>query len=460
MSFKRQFATFCTLVFAAAFFAGCNDRPVQQQPVVANAPEVESQTIEPPTDESSEETPEIPERPVPSVDETPSKKNLIIKFKEEPKELPPIRLQRPNASKEFNPNYAITVEWLPEPIDVKDSTAASANEMKPYTEVLVGNDVTFELVPIPGGTFTMGSPATETNRGDNEGPQFEVEIEPFWMGKCEVTWDEYWLWGQAVEHFQWKEALENDERELTEREKLIDAISRPTRPYCPMDFGMGWSGYPAIGMTASAARVYCKWLSAKTGRFYRLPTEAEWEYACRAGTTTAYSFGDAPEDLDQYAWHNGNSDDKYHKVGQLKPNAFGLHDMHGNVMEWVLDGYKSDAYEYFVGDLAKSPYMPLEDSYKDQVARGGCWDDDPEDLRSAARKGSTYMWKLQDYGYPWSIWYTTERWCPGFRVVRPFRTPTPEEAKAYEPDWKMFHQVKHMYDGRNEISRPIRIKEN
>ena len=169
------------------------------------------------------------------------------------------------------------------------------------------------MTPIPSGTFLFGSPNDEEDRGSDEGPQVEVQVSPFWMGTHEVTWAEYHLYQFRLDI----EARRAGNTESAPQDAWADAVSRPTPPYVPMDFGMGVEGYPAICMTQLAAKQYCKWLSMKTGRFYRLPTEAEWEYACRAGTTTAYSFGDDMDELEEYAWYFDNADDAYQLVGCL-----------------------------------------------------------------------------------------------------------------------------------------------
>jgi formylglycine-generating enzyme required for sulfatase activity len=212
-------------------------------------------------------------------------------------------------------------------------------------------------------------------------------------------------------------------------DKVVDATSRPTKPYVEMSFGMGKDGYPAISMTQHAANKYCQWLSAKTGHFYRLPTEAEWEYACRAGTTTAYSFGDDPKLLKDYAWFVNNSDFKYQKVGKKKPNPWGLYDMHGNVAEWCLDQYEPD-YQALKAVLNTDGWVKQTAPYP-HVVRGGSWDDDPDKLRSAARRGSDKSWKQQDPQLPKSIWYHTDAQFLGFRVVCPLKTPTAEEMNRY-----------------------------
>lgn len=292
-----------------------------------------------------------------------------------------------------------------------DAEAKTAAEMKKYSETLVGADVSFEMIPIPGGEFVMGSPAEEADRGEDESPQHKVKIAPFWMGKCEVTWDEYDIYSYS---------LDAKRREITkaatsERDKLADAVTKPTKPYTDMTFGMGHDGQPAICMTGLAAKTYCDWLSAKTGRFYRLPTEAEWEYACRAGTKTAYSFGDDPKQLDEYAWYLENSDAKPHKVAKKKPNPWGLYDMHGNVAEWCLDQYFADAYKKHTADVS---FFLVTKEYP-QVVRGGSWEADAAGCRSAARDFSQPDWKIQDPQLPKSRWFHTDARFVGFRVVRP-----------------------------------------
>ncbi len=313
------------------------------------------------------------------------------------------------------------------------ATAFAADEvpakMEPYTEVISGTDVSFKLVPIPGGEFLMGSPAAEAGRNDDEGPQHKVKVEPFWMATTEMTWDLYDIWSFNLDI----QRRQIEKQQPTELDKTADGITRPTKPYTDMTFGMGQSGFPAICMTQHAAKKFCEWLSAKTGHYYRLPTEAEWEYACRAGTTTAYSFGDDPADIDDYAWHYDNSNEKYQKVGKKKPNPWGLYDMHGNVSEWCLDKYEADFYAKFGPDMVAENPLCIPDKEYPRVARGGSWDDDAPGLRSAARHYSTAEWKQQDPQIPVSVWYMTDAQHVGFRVIRPLKVPNKDErvAKQY-----------------------------
>jgi formylglycine-generating enzyme required for sulfatase activity/mono/diheme cytochrome c family protein len=300
--------------------------------------------------------------------------------------------------------------------NLKEKTQA---DMKAYSNSIPGTTVTFSLVPIPAGEFLMGSPETEKGRKPDEGPQHKVKISPFWMGRTEVTWNEYELFMYPDQ----EKALTFDTNNPY-LDKASDAVSRPTKPYVEMSFGMGKGDYPAISMTHHAANKYCEWLSAKTGQYYRLPTEAEWEYACRAGTTTAYSFGDDPAQLKSYAWFGMNSDFKYQKVGRKKPNPWGLYDIYGNVLEWCLDQYEPNAYQ---NPPALDSWVKSTRPYP-HVARGGHWDDEDVTLfRSSARRFSDRSWKQQDPQLPKSIWYHTDAQFLGFRLVRPLQVPPPEE---------------------------------
>lgn len=315
----------------------------------------------------------------------------------------------------------------PPVLPVPNADAKTQAEMKPYTEVIEHTDTTIDMVPIPGGVFLMGSPDSEADRKDDEGPQHKVKVDPFWMAKCEITWDafEVWMFDLDIQRREIAKTAANERDKAAEEYQ----ISQPTEPYSDMTFGMGKRGFPAICMTQDGASVFCKWLSTKTGRYYRLPTEAEWEYACRAGTTTAYSFGDDPDDLDDYAWYFDNGDEKYHKVGEKKPNPWGLHDMHGNVAEWVLDQYSPDFYAKLAGGVAENP-LNLATKIYPRVVRGGSWDDDPEMLRSAARQGSSEAWSQQDPQIPKSIWYHTDAVHVGFRIIRPLVEPSEAEKAA------------------------------
>ena len=311
-------------------------------------------------------------------------------------------------------------------LKVKDSEATKPEEMKRYSELIEHTTVKIEMLPIPGGKFSMGSPESEPDRKSDEGPVHEVEVGPFWMAKVETTWDAYDVWMSDLDVF----ARQVNKLQESPRDSIADEFqkSQPTKPYCDMSFGMGKRGYPAICMTQHAARTYCKWLTAKTGRYYRLPTEAEWEYACRSGTDTPYSFGDDKSKLAEYAWFADNAGEGYKMVGKKKPNAWGLHDMHGNVAEWVLDQYTADGYS---ADLKSIDPLFVPKTLYPRTVRGGGWDKTAAECRSASRQGSDEDWIAQDPQFPVSIWYLTDALHVGFRVIRPLNEPSEEEKKTF-----------------------------
>lgn len=337
-----------------------------------------------------------------------------------------------------NPQLLPTTRSIHEIIAKTPDPEASA--MKSYAEkVRLANDANIDLIAIPGGEFSLGSPDSETDHKPDEGPQRKIKIEPFWMGKLEITWDLYRPFMENGKARNKDGTLNRDSNLTTSEapsvqgsETLNDTITQPTPPYMPMHFQMG-DGYtkefPAVGMTQHAANKFCEWLSEQTGHFYRLPTEAEWEYACRAGTTTAWSFGDDASKLPEYAWFAENSEFQYQKVGKKKPNPWGLYDMHGNVAELVLDQYFPDSYAKFK-DGESNPWVPAPLRYP-TVVRGGHWDQDAAMLRSAARLPSTKDWKVIDPQIPKSIWFFTNAPWLGFRIVRPLKTPPVEEMHRY-----------------------------
>ena len=281
-----------------------------------------------------------------------------------------------------------------------------------FKQKIDGSEVAFDMVAIPGGKFLMGTPASEPGRKDDEGPQHEVELAPYHIGKNEVTWaefDQYWkVEGQP--------APRPDEPAA----RKADAITRPTPPYADETFGHGRDGNPVICITHHTAMEYCRWLSRKTGKPYRLPTEAEWEFACRAGTTTPYSYGADAGQIGDYAWFVTNGEEVAHPVGKKKPNPWGLHDMHGNVAEWCVDHYEKDTYTRLAAQkLSVRPVVLPSEKRFSHVARGGSWADQPALLRSGARRGSDKTWIRLDPQRPQSIWWLTSAEFVGFRVVSP-----------------------------------------
>jgi hypothetical protein len=226
-----------------------------------------------------------------------------------------------------------------------------------------------------------------------------------------------------------------------DEEQDVDAVTSPTPLYMPdHTYSAGdQPDQPAVTMTQYAARQYTKWLSGVTGQPYRLPSETEWEYAARAGTTTAYSFGDDPAQLEKYAWFTDNSDYATHPVGTKAPNPWGLFDMHGNAAEWTLDQYSEDRYARLASaptDAAAAINWPNE--LYPRAIRGGSWLDEPKSLRSAARqKSQEKEWKISDPNLPLSPWWYTEEPAlgVGMRLVRPLAPMSDDDKKrAWEID--------------------------
>lgn len=301
----------------------------------------------------------------------------------------------------------------------------AATEKETLTQQIPGSEVKFDMALVPGGTYTMGSPEDEAGRNEDEGPQFEVTVDSFWMGIYEVTYDEYNIFRDKTLDLPADENTEWD----------ADAVARPSPPYEDPTFGMGKEGFPAVSMTQFGALQYCKWLSEKTGVFYRLPSEAEWEYACRAGKTGPYYFDEEDASIDDHGWHYDNSSEKYQEVGQKLPNPYGLYDMLGNVSEWTLDQYEEDAYKVMAEKMSGevNPWIHPTKLHP-RTVRGGSWDNDAEDLRCSCRISSSRRWKERDPQIPKSFWWNTDSPFVGFRIIRPYKQPSKEEQQAF---WEM-----------------------
>ena len=312
------------------------------------------------------------------------------------------------------------------------AVAIEGGFMVPYTVTIPGSEVTFEMIPIPGGEFLMGSPEGEEGRRKDEGPQVKVTVDPFWMGKHEVTWAEYKRYMQLDGVFK---EFKRRELRMVEEEPQVDALTAPSALYDPSftyDAGQA-PDQPAATLTQFAAKQYTKFLSLLVDDFYRLPTEAEWEYACRAGTTTRFYFGDDVELLEKHAWYYDNAADYRQKVGTKKANPWGLHDMYGNVSEWVLGEYSEEGYTRLKGKTStvEEAFFKPTKLYP-RVCRGGSFELEAEDCRSAARQPSDdEEWKIEDPNVPQSPWWFTDSPAlgVGFRIMRPLQAPETREVK-------------------------------
>lgn len=286
-------------------------------------------------------------------------------------------------------------------------------EFEDYSQEINGEKFTIDLVAIEGGTYKMGNEKASENLAEK--PVHQVDLDDFWMGKFEITWSQY-------DAFVYAQNQTSGFKPVSDLKKLgIDAISGASSPYVDMSFGMGKEDFPAVNMTQYAALMYCKWLTAKTGIFYRLPTEAEWEYVCKKGGT------DSKNQLEQVAWYQDNSDKKYQRTGSKKANSLGIYDLLGNVSEWVLDQY-SDS--FYANSPEKNPWNVPKELYP-IVVRGGSWIDTADKICCTNRGASRSKWKQRDPQIPKSNWWFTDASFVGFRIVRPQIQPSEEEIRKY-----------------------------
>ncbi len=234
---------------------------------------------------------------------------------------------------------------------------------KSFVDKIPGHNLTeFKMVRLPDGEIEMGGK--------------KHEIKNLWIGETEITWEVFDIWAFRMDLTPEQNAAD------------FDAESRPSRPYGAPDEGYGHQGYAALRPTHNSARVFCKWLSAKTGKKYRLPTEAEWEYAARAGASSD------PDPLSEYAWYWDNAEDVAHPVKSKKPNAWGLYDMVGNVAEWC---------DPSIGE--------------EPMTRGGHFMNKAPEVGFTAREGYQKEWQLRDAQIPKSEWWLSDGQMIGLRVV-------------------------------------------
>ena len=330
----------------------------------------------------------------------------------------------------YNPNYKHSaMKEVPQGEGEKHEAAAEITTFANFTETVPGTTASINMVAIPGGSFTIGSPESEPFHKSNEAPQRQVEVSPFFMSEVEITWNQFWaFYGETMSEGRTPPVVVYENNARNE----LDAISGPTPPFGSPDQGWGMGERPAITMTFYAAETFCQWLSLKTGKKYRLPTEAEWEYAARGGTSTPYFFEGSPKDytnggfwnemfgadttrINSYVIYANNSKNRTQEPNKVLANPFGLKNMLGNVMEYCSDWYADDAYSKLENG-AKDPKGP--ESGTEHVVRGGTYACDAADLRSAARGQTMHdEWLRTDPQTPKSIWWYSDTKSIGFRVV-------------------------------------------
>ena len=280
--------------------------------------------------------------------------------------------------------------------------------------------ISFVMKKPPSGLYSFD------DKNKNNQP-ISIQLNSFWMGIHEVTWDEYNIF-MLTDKLRTKDGFLAD---LNNLENEVEILARPTLPYHAMSFGMPEKKHPAISMTHHAAIKYTQWLSYITGRFYRLPTEAEWNYVFKNGYK---NWNDILKNINKHAWFKDNSRESYHLIGSKLPNQWGFYDLLGNVSEWVLDQYTENRYDYFKekaleNNLLVNPWIRSKKPYP-HTTMGGSWNDDFETIKKK-RMPSSSDWKSADPQIPKSIWYHTSAPWVGFRLVSTDKIPTLEEMYEY-----------------------------
>lgn len=245
-------------------------------------------------------------------------------------------------------------------LEASAAHATAAASDAPFTETIAGTALAIEMLPLRDGA---------------------PDAPPVWMSATEITWDLYDAFVFGLDEHG------------SEADRAADALARPSKPYILMDRGFGHAGYPVISVNHTGAAAFCAWLTHKTGRPHRLPTEAEWERGCRAGSSGAWCTDDDAASLADYAWFKDNAERKTHPVRSKAPNAWGFFDMHGNAAEWCTS------------------------AHEDPVVRGGSYRDSAQGLRADARVVAQKAWNASDPQLPRSKWWLADGGFIGFRIV-------------------------------------------